>query len=144
MRSTASGAGEAGGCNSRLVLVMGGNCLLCSVGMALMNQPKLDLYACEWLLLAKDERPFAAVSCAVWHNLIDGLLNSATTGKFEVNKPGADRASKVEDTQKAASNAARQILGNDGGGELQIRGLDGKIRQQDTIKPGNDSRKSKG
>ncbi len=65
-------------------------------------------------------------------------------GNYEVRKPGADRAGAVADTQGAAAARGREILGNDGGGELQIRGLNGQIRQQDTIKPGNDPRSSKG
>lgn len=65
-------------------------------------------------------------------------------GNYEVRKPGADRASAVTDTQGSAAARAREILGNGGGGELQIRGLNGQIRQQDTIKPGNDPRSSKG
>ena len=65
-------------------------------------------------------------------------------GKHEVIKPGATRASRVADTQPAAIDAARQILANYGGGELQVRGLNGQIRKQDTIQPGNDPRSSRG
>lgn len=72
------------------------------------------------------------------------VVQKRDDGKHEVKKPGADRAGAVRDTQKEAIAAARQILANDGGGELQVRGLDGKLRQQDTIKPGNDPRSSKG
>ncbi len=50
----------------------------------------------------------------------------------------ADRASSVHDTQGAAVDAARRNLVNQGGGELTIKGLDGKIRSKDTIAPGND------
>lgn len=59
-------------------------------------------------------------------------------GKWDVQKPGAKRASSTQDTQADAIKRAREILGNDGGGELQIRGRDGKIRDSDTIAPGND------
>lgn len=65
-------------------------------------------------------------------------------GKYEVVKPGSDRASAVTDTQAQGINRARDILGNSGGGELAVRGNDGRIRKQDTIKPGNDPRRSKG
>jgi hypothetical protein len=65
-------------------------------------------------------------------------------GGWEVRKPGADRASAVTDTQAEGIDRALEILGNDGGGELQVRALDGTIRQQDTIAPGNDPRSSKG
>jgi hypothetical protein len=36
------------------------------------------------------------------------------------------------------------MLGNQGGGELTIMGVDGKIRAKDTVEPGNDPRKIKG
>ena len=65
-------------------------------------------------------------------------------GNYEVRKPGADRASAVTRTQAEGIERAREILRGDGGGELAIRALDGQIRQQDTIKPGNDPRSSKG
>lgn len=65
-------------------------------------------------------------------------------GNYEVRKPGATRASAVEPTQTAAIDRARTILRNDGGGELAVRGNNGQIRAQDTIKPGNDPRRSKG
>lgn len=65
-------------------------------------------------------------------------------GDFEVRKPGASRASAVTPTQSAGIDRARDILSNDGGGELQVRGLNGTIRAQDTVKPGNDPRSSKG
>ncbi len=63
---------------------------------------------------------------------------------WSVEKPGANRASSVHETQKEAVAAARQILKNGGGGELAIKGRDGAVRDQDTIKPGNDPRRSKG
>lgn len=65
-------------------------------------------------------------------------------GKYEVIKPGSNRASAVTRTQAEGVDRAREILSNDGGGELAIRGNNGQIRSQDTIKPGNDPRSSKG
>jgi hypothetical protein len=65
-------------------------------------------------------------------------------GNWEVRKPGADRASAVTPTQAEGINRARDILRNDGGGELQVRSLKGTIREQDTIPRGNDPRSSKG
>jgi hypothetical protein len=65
-------------------------------------------------------------------------------GKYEVVKPGADRASAVTRTQADGIDRAREILRGDGGGELRVRGNDGTIRKQDTIAPGNDPRSSKG
>ncbi|WP_081231537.1 DUF2188 domain-containing protein [Mycobacterium avium] len=54
-------------------------------------------------------------------------------GGWDVKKPGADRASAHYDRQSDAVDRARQILKNDGGGELRIHGRDGKIRDSDTI-----------
>lgn len=72
------------------------------------------------------------------------IVQRREDGKTEVRKPGAARASAVVDTQAEGIGRARDILGNDGGGELQVRGLNGTIRQQDTVKPGNDPKSSKG
>jgi len=56
-----------------------------------------------------------------------------------VNKRnGADKASSVHSTQKDAENAAKEMLKNQGGGELTIIGRDHRIRSKDTIPPGND------
>ena len=65
-------------------------------------------------------------------------------GNWEVRKPGADRASAVTSTQFEGINRAREILSNEGGGELQVCSLKGTIREQDTIPRGNDPRSSKG
>ncbi|HEY8789403.1 MAG TPA: DUF2188 domain-containing protein [Actinopolymorphaceae bacterium] len=69
--------------------------------------------------------------------------NKRTVSKRDDRKFEA-RASVVGDTQREVVDRTRQILANDGGGELAIRGLNGQIRAQDTIKPGNDPRRSKG
>lgn len=56
-----------------------------------------------------------------------------------VNKQhGNSKASSLHDTQKAAIDAARDMLVNQGGGELNVHGLNGQIRSKDTIAPGND------
>lgn len=59
-------------------------------------------------------------------------------GNWAVHKPGASRASSVQPTQAAAIDRAREILLNDGGGELTIHGRDGRIRDSDTVGGGND------
>jgi hypothetical protein len=59
-------------------------------------------------------------------------------GQWEVKAPGADRASGVFDTQREAVQRGKEIVGNSGGGEVQIRGRDGRIRDSDTVPPGND------
>jgi hypothetical protein len=72
------------------------------------------------------------------------IVQRRDDGKFEVREPGAGRASAVTDTQHEGIQRARTILVNDGGGELLTRGLNGTIRAQDTIRPGNDPRSSRG
>lgn len=55
-------------------------------------------------------------------------------------REGAERASSLHDTQVEAIAASRGYLSNQGGGELNIHGVDGRIRAKDTIAPGNDPR----
>jgi hypothetical protein len=55
-----------------------------------------------------------------------------------VVKPNADRASSHHETQADAIDRAREIVDNSGGGEVVIHGRDGRIRDSDTIAPGND------
>lgn len=50
----------------------------------------------------------------------------------------ADKASSKHDTQGEAVKSAREMLQNQGGGELSIKSLQGPIRSKDTIPPGND------
>lgn len=59
-------------------------------------------------------------------------------GKWQDKKAGGDKASGVFNTQKEAEKHAKQILRNQDGGEVRIHGLDGKIRDSDTVKPAND------
>jgi uncharacterized protein (UPF0262 family) len=72
------------------------------------------------------------------------IVQHRNDGQWEVIKPGSDRASAVTPTQAEGIDRAREILHNDGGGELQVRALDGTIRSQDTIAPGSDPRSSAG
>ena len=72
------------------------------------------------------------------------VVQRRSNGDWEVRKPGADRASAITSTQAEGIQRARTILGNDGGGELQVRSLKGTIRAQDTIAPWNDPRSSRG
>jgi len=59
-------------------------------------------------------------------------------GGWDVEAPSASRASSHHDTQADAINRARQIVHNTGGGEVVIHGQDGRIRDSDTVAPGND------
>jgi hypothetical protein len=65
-------------------------------------------------------------------------------GAWEVTKPGSQRVSAVAPTQAEAIQRGTEILGNDGGGELRVHGVDGQIRDQRTIAPGNDPYPPKG
>lgn len=65
-------------------------------------------------------------------------------GGWDVTAPNASRASAHTSTQADAIDRARTIIGNAGGGELNIHGTNGAIRAKDTIPKGNDPRSSKG
>jgi len=59
-------------------------------------------------------------------------------GEWVNKRNDSDRASSVHSTQKEAVDAARDMLHNQGGGELAVKGRDRQIRSKDTIYPGND------
>ena len=59
-------------------------------------------------------------------------------GLWANKRNDADKASSLHKTQGKAGEAAKEMLQNQGGGELIIKGLDGKIRSKDTIAPGHD------
>ncbi|WP_370333826.1 DUF2188 domain-containing protein [Mycolicibacterium hippocampi] len=59
-------------------------------------------------------------------------------GGWDVVGPGAKRASAHTKTQSEAIDRAHSIVENKGGGEVRIHGRDGRIRDTDTIAPGND------
>lgn len=59
-------------------------------------------------------------------------------GGWDVVKPDAQRASSHHNTQQQAIDRGREIVQNLGGGELRIHGRDGRIRDSDTVAPGND------
>lgn len=54
-------------------------------------------------------------------------------GSWQVITPGASRASSVHDTQADAQQAATGYAANSGGGEVRIHGVDGRIRNSNTI-----------
>ncbi len=68
----------------------------------------------------------------------DRIVFRNEDGQWANKRNDADKASSLHDTQGAAEKAAKEMLGNQGGGELIIKGLDGKFRSKDTIPPGND------
>lgn len=59
-------------------------------------------------------------------------------GGWDVRAPDAQRSSGHRDTQADAISRAREIVHNVGGGEVVIHGRDGRIRDSDTVAPGND------
>ena len=68
----------------------------------------------------------------------DRFIYRRPDGSWANKRNDADRASSVHETQKDAVDTARDMLKNQGGGELTIQGTNGKIRSKDTIPPGND------
>jgi uncharacterized protein DUF2188 len=59
-------------------------------------------------------------------------------GGWDNQKAGGDRTSSHHDTQAQAIERAREMLKKEGGGELTIKGRDGRIRDSDTVPHGND------
>lgn len=74
----------------------------------------------------------------------DRTVYQGDDGKWRQKRNDASRAGSVHDTQKQAQGAAREMLKGQGGGELTTLGVSGKIRDKDTVAPGNDPRRSKG
>jgi len=62
-----------------------------------------------------------------------------SSGGWDTKQDKASRASSHNDTQKEAEKDAKRFSANSGGGEVRIHGVDGKIRDSDTVFPGNDS-----
>lgn len=71
----------------------------------------------------------------------DRYVQHRQDGKWELVKEDHRRASAVGDTQAQMIDRGRQAVRNAGGGELVIKGRDGRIRDRDTIAPGNESPK---
>lgn len=67
------------------------------------------------------------------------IVQPRPDGRWEVVAPSHQRASAVTDTQLEAIDAARPIIANSGGGELRIKGRDGRLRDSDTVAPGHES-----
>jgi len=59
-------------------------------------------------------------------------------GGWDVRAPGAQRSSGHDDTQADAISRAREIVHSAGGGEVVVHGRNGRIRDSDTVAPGND------
>jgi len=68
----------------------------------------------------------------------DRMVYRRGDGTWANQREGASKASGLHPTQREAINEAKQMLQNSGGGELTVKGVDGKIRSKDTVAPGND------
>ena len=65
-------------------------------------------------------------------------------GGWDVLAPDAAQASAHLELQDQAIDRAREILRNEGGGELIVHDRQGQIRQKDTVPPGRDPHPPRG
>jgi hypothetical protein len=68
----------------------------------------------------------------------DRVVSKRPDGSWANKRNDADRASGLHKTQGQAVKEATQMLKKTGGGELTVKGEDGKIRSKDTVAPGRD------
>lgn len=68
----------------------------------------------------------------------DRTVSQRKDGTWQNKRHDASRATSVHKTQGEAIKQASSNLGKQGGGELTVKGTDGKIRSKDTIAPGRD------
>lgn len=66
-----------------------------------------------------------------------------TDNGWAIKGQGNARVSEYVGTQAQAYDRAREIVGNQGGGDISIHGLNGQIREKNTIPNGNDPRNIK-
>ena len=59
-------------------------------------------------------------------------------GGWDVLAPGSSQASAHLERQDQAIDRAREILLNEGGGELIVHDEQGQVRQKDTVPSGHD------
>lgn len=67
----------------------------------------------------------------------DRTISRRPDGQWEDKRNDAGRGF-IFDTQAEAINSGREKVTNAGGGELTVKGRDGRIRSKDTIGGGND------
>lgn len=65
-------------------------------------------------------------------------ITKNSDGGWDAKKDNSLRSSFHGSTQKEVEQAAKSFLSRAGGGEVRIHGLDGKIRDSDTVKPATD------
>jgi len=68
----------------------------------------------------------------------DSTVYKRDDNKWINKRNDSNRVSSVHDTQKDGKDSAREMLQNQGGGELTIKGVDGKFRSKESVPPGND------
>ena len=66
------------------------------------------------------------------------VVRNREDNSWEAKRENAERVSAKVGTQREAEALAKQFCSNAGGGEVVIHGRDGKIRDKDTVFPGND------
>ena len=59
-------------------------------------------------------------------------------GGWDVKAPNNPKPTSHHPTQGDAERSAKREVGQNGGGEVIIHGRDGRIRDKDTVAPGND------
>ena len=59
-------------------------------------------------------------------------------GGWAVSRPHSQIPISIHPTQREAEQRAKEIISNSGGGEVRIQGMDGRWRDSDTVRPGND------
>lgn len=64
----------------------------------------------------------------------DRYVQPRPEGGWEVVKEDHDRASAVTRTKAEAVDRAREIVRNDGGGEIRIKNLQNKLIDSDTVR----------
>lgn len=74
----------------------------------------------------------------------DRMISQRPDGTWANTRNDADKASSLHNTQAEAVAAGKGMLGRQGGGEISIQGRDNQIRAKDTVRPGNDPKKTKG
>lgn len=69
-------------------------------------------------------------------NSTDRMISPRDDGKWDNKLVEGQQASSVHETQGEAIEAAREMLQNQGGGELTIQGTDGKFREKVSVRAG--------
>tara|TARA_R110000787_G_scaffold263936_1_gene369833 strand:+ start:429 stop:668 length:240 start_codon:yes stop_codon:yes gene_type:complete len=74
----------------------------------------------------------------------DRTVSQRPDGSWANKRNDAGKASSLHQTQADAIAAGKAMLGNQGGGEITVQGVNGQFRMKDTVAPGNDPTSSEG